>query len=260
MIEITNLRKSYGQLDVLKGIDTQFMNPGIYAVLGPNGSGKTTLMKSILGLVLPQEGKISFDGKNIGDDNSYRSRVGYLPQIARFPENLTIRELLDLVKDLGGKNDVDLELAELFGLSEHMHKKLRNLSGGTRQKVNLVQAFMADCPVYLLDEPTAGLDPLSLIFLKDLLRRKKEEGKIILVTTHIMSFVQEMADEIRFLLEGLIYYEGSTKSLLKRYGTTNLELAVAKLVGRDEPISTNGKSSAKAIEPVFMQRFKQTSC
>jgi Cu-processing system ATP-binding protein len=256
MIKITNLRKSYGQLDVLKGIDTSFNHPGIYAVLGPNGSGKTTLMKSILGLVLPQEGTISFAGKDVRDDYNYRSLIGYLPQIARFPENLTVRELLNMIKDLGGKGDSGAELITLFGLTEHINKKLRNLSGGTRQKVNLVQAFMADSPVYLLDEPTAGLDPLSLIFLKDLLRRKKEEGKIILVTTHIMSFVQEMADEIRFLLEGTIYYEGSTKSLLQRYGTTDLELAVAKLVRGDEPIITNGKSNMEVHVPVFTQDFK----
>lgn len=230
MIEIKNLNKSYQQNLVVKNISITLEKGKIISILGPNGSGKTTLIKSILGLVIPQAGDIIFMGKSILGEWNYRKQISYLPQIARFPENLKIKELITLTKDIRQQKANDNYLIELFGLEKELNKSLRNLSGGTRQKVNMVLAFMFDSPVIILDEPTVGLDPVAITRFKDLLDKEKRKGKLILFTTHIMSLVEEIADEIIFLLEGKIYFNGSAAELKQLNGFSNLEKAITNLI------------------------------
>lgn len=230
MISIVHLRKSFGKNPVLRGIDLTFDQPGITAVLGPNGSGKTTLIKSILGMVLPDEGTIKVQGENIKGRWLYRNQIAYLPQIARFPENLTVSELIRMVKDLNTGNAHDDSLISLFELDQFLDKRLSNLSGGTRQKVNLVLTFMYDCPIIILDEPTAGLDPISIVKLKELIQNQRLMGKTILITTHVMHLVEELADEVVFLLEGQIHFRGSLKKLEEMTEEANVERAIANLL------------------------------
>ena len=250
MIQIANLQKSFGKNQVLQGLDLLFDQPGITAILGPNGSGKTTLIKCLLGMVIPSAGEILVNGQSVKHQWAYRDKIDYLPQIARFPDNLTVRELLKMIKDLRARTADDLHLIELFELEPFLDKKLANLSGGTRQKVNIVLAFMYDSPILILDEPTVGLDPVAMIKLKELLLSEKAKGKIILFTTHIMSFVEEMADDVLFLLEGKIHFKGSLKGIKKEYGETSLERAIAKILNQKKfKFSSNGhsKSSAKLV-------------
>lgn len=242
MINIQHLHKAFGKNQVLKGIDLTFDKPGITAVLGPNGSGKTTLIKSILGMVIPNQGDITVMGENIKGKWAYRDQIDYLPQIARFPENLKVSELLRMVKDLRSRDANDKKLIEFFELEPFLDQRLGNLSGGTRQKVNIVQAFMYDSPMMILDEPTAGLDPVAMIRLKELINNERAKGKTILITTHIMSFVEEMADEIVFLLEGHIHFRGSLQSLKNQYQESNLERAIAKMLEGKTNSSSNGVS------------------
>ncbi len=230
MIEISNLYKRFGKVQVLEGISLEINGGGIFAILGPNGSGKTTLIKSILGMVIPQSGTIKINNKPIANQWEYRKNINYLPQIAQFPENLKVEELIGMIKNLRGQEANDKELINLFGLMPFMDKKLGNLSGGTKQKVNLVLTFMFDCPLLILDEPTTGLDPVSLIHLKELINKEKEAGKTILITTHIMDFVETMADEIVFLLEGNIYFKGTVAELKKKSTQNDLEHAIATIL------------------------------
>jgi Cu-processing system ATP-binding protein len=234
MISIHHLHKSFGKNHVLKGVDLVFDKPGITAVLGPNGSGKTTLIKSILGMVIPGEGTIAVAGKNIRGQWQYRQQIAYLPQIARFPDNLTVKELLNMIKDLRGNSADDQQLIDLFELEPFLGTRLGNLSGGTRQKANLVLTFMYACPVIILDEPTAGLDPISMVRLKDLIETQRAAGKTILVTTHVMSLVEELADEVVYLLEGQIHFRGSLNILKETYGETSVERAIASLLERQK--------------------------
>ena len=233
MIEIRNLHKHFGKVEVLDNIDLSIDAEGIFAILGPNGSGKTTLIKSILGMVIPQSGEIEVNGSSVLGQWSYRDGVSYLPQIAQFPDNLKVSELIKMIKNLRPGAASDQELIELFGLLPFMGKKLGNLSGGTKQKVNLVLAFMFDSPILILDEPTTGLDPVSLIHLKELIRKEKDAGKTILITTHIMDFVDSMADEIVFLLEGNIYFKGTVEELKKRSAENDLEQAIANILSEE---------------------------
>jgi|TARA_R100000479_G_scaffold51000_3_gene24018 Cu-processing system ATP-binding protein len=231
MIEINNLHKKFGKNEVLKGIDLTINNGGIFAVLGPNGSGKTTLIKSILGMVVPNSGTIKLNGNSIKKSWEYRNDIDYLPQIANFPGNLTVKELIKMIKDLrSSKVADDVRLIELFKLQPFLDKKLSNLSGGTKQKVNLVLTFMFDSPLVILDEPTTGLDPISHIRLKELITAEKEKGKTILITSHIMSFVEEIADEIVFLLEGKIYFRGSIPELKTKTEQPDFEHAIASML------------------------------
>lgn len=230
MVTIENLHKKYGKNEVLKGLNLTINGGGIIAVLGPNGSGKTTLIKSILGMVIPQQGSISINGTSIKSNWQYRKEIDYLPQIANFPGNLTVKELIKMIKDLRNKPANDQELIAYFKLEDFLDKKLINLSGGTKQKVNLVLTFMFDSPLVILDEPTSGLDPISLIRLKEWILKEKAKGKTILITSHIMSFVEEIAEDVIFILEGKIYFNGSVSELKTQTGQTNFEHAIATIL------------------------------
>jgi Cu-processing system ATP-binding protein len=230
MISIEKLQKSFGKNKVLKGIDLNISQKGIFAILGPNGSGKTTLIKALLGMVIPNSGSIKVNDVSIKDDCAYRDQIDYLPQIANFPGNLTVVELIAMIKDIRNRPSTDLILIEKFQLEPFLKKKLNSLSGGTKQKVNLVLSLMFDSPIIILDEPTTGLDPIALITLKELIYKERAKGKIILITSHIMGFVEEVSDEIVFLLEGKVYFRGSIKFLKEETQETSFERAIAKLL------------------------------
>ncbi|TDS12835.1 Cu-processing system ATP-binding protein [Maribacter caenipelagi] len=229
MIKIENLHKKFGKNVVLSGLDLEIKNGGIFAILGPNGSGKTTLIKSILGMVVPNSGQIYLNGATIKNGWKYRKQIDYLPQIANFPGNLKVKELIRMIKDLRQMPSNEEELITQFKLEPFLDKKLSTLSGGTKQKVNIVLSFMFESPLLILDEPTTGLDPAALINLKKLIMQEKEKGKTILITSHIMQFVAEIADEIVYLLEGKIYFKGSIEELMTKTQQTDLEHAIAAI-------------------------------
>lgn len=230
MVSIQNLHKKFGKNQVLSGLDLEIGQGGIFAVLGPNGSGKTTLIKCLLGMVIPNKGTISVLGENVKNGSAYRHKIDYLPQIANFPSNLKVKELIKMIKDLRGNTTLDQELINLFKLEPFLDKKLGNLSGGTKQKVNLVLTFMFNSPLVILDEPTSGLDPISLLRLKKLIQAEKDKGKTILITSHIMSFVEEISDEIVFLLEGKIYFKGTIGELKTKTNQPDFEHAIASIL------------------------------
>lgn len=234
MVEITDLYKKFGKNKVLNGVNLNIDKGGIFAVLGPNGSGKTTIIKSILSMVIPDSGTIKVFDTTIKNNSDYRHKIDYLPQIANFPSNLKVNELIRMIKDLRGATDEDQNLIEKFKLEPFLNKKLGTLSGGTKQKVNIVLTFMFNSPIIILDEPTTGLDPISLIRLKELIQVEKAKGKTILITSHIMSFVEEVADEIVFILEGKIYFRGSISDLKTKTNQQDFEYAIANILTEND--------------------------
>lgn len=230
MIRVENLHKSYRSNHVLNEINFEMKQPGVIAVLGPNGSGKTTLLKCILGMVLPDKGNIYFRDQSIKNQHLYRSEISYLSQIARFPENLTARELIQLMKEIKPGETREQIFIDFFNLEKEIDKKMGSLSGGTRQKVNITLALMHDDPVIILDEPSTGLDPLALKELKNFILTERAKGKLVIITTHILSLAEELSDDVLFLLEGQIYFNGSLTDLLASEDKNNLENAIAHIL------------------------------
>ena len=235
MIEISKLTKRFGDHEVLRGVDLTVERGRVMGIVGPNGAGKTTLIKTLLGLCQPTSGDILLDGRSIvGKEASYRAHIGYMPQIARFPENLTALELFEMVRDLRGTQGVlDAALLRGFALESQLDKPLRVLSGGTRQKVNACLALLFQPSLLVLDEPTAGLDPLSSAMLKDRILELQSEGVTVLVASHIMSELEELCDDVAFLLDGVTRYAGPIGDLTSMTHQANLERAIAALMIRE---------------------------
>lgn len=234
MIRIENLNKKFRKLQVLSSIDAVFDKGQVVALIGPNGSGKTTLIKSILGLVKPDEGKIYFRNVPVVANIEYRNHIGYMPQIGRYPENMKIGQLFRMVKNIrGAQAKLDEELYYKFGLDRISEKTMRSLSGGTRQKVSAALAFLFDPQVLILDEPTAGLDPLSSEILREKIVREKKKGKLFLITSHILSDLEEFSTDVVYLQEGRIVFYKTLSELQDITGETRLTRAIALFMKRE---------------------------
>ena len=229
-IEVRGLTKWFGRKQVLREVELSVAPGRIAAIVGPNAAGKTTLLKCLLGMVRPAEASVlRLDGIPMNGDPGYRSRIGYMPQAARFPEQLTGRELLDFLVDLRGlPAERDEELLASFGLERFLDKPIRTLSGGTRQKLNAVAAFLFRPALLILDEPTAGLDPVAAGILKEKVLRAASRGASVLLTSHVMSEIEELAQDLVFLVEGRVVFAGTVAELLERSGEARLERAIAR--------------------------------
>ena len=230
MIDVSGLSKTFGKNHVLKNISVAIKGPGIIALLGPNGSGKTTFLKCFLGMVIPDKGEVLFQGESILKKYVYRRNISYLSQISRFPENLSVRELITLMQELKPGTTRESRFIQMFNLEKELDKKMGNLSGGTRQKVNILLALMHDDPLLILDEPSTGLDPLSLRELKKFVLEERDRGKLIIITTHILSLAEQLAEDILFLLDGKIFFKGSLQVLLDSQQENSLENAIAHIL------------------------------
>ncbi len=231
MIIANNVTKTFGKLEALDNVSVNCLRGQTIALIGPNGSGKTTLIKSILGMVVPDSGFITFDQDNILHTWNYRERIGYMPQIGRYPENMSIAQVFSMMRDIR-KNvtTTDEELIAAFGLAELMQKKMRTLSGGTRQKVSASLAFLFNPDVLILDEPTAGLDPVASEILKQKIIKEKQKGKLILITSHVLSELDDVVSEIIYMQEGELQFHKSLQQLQEDTGETKLAKAIAHIM------------------------------
>lgn len=230
MIKFNNISKKFGQNQVLTDVNINLEPSSLNSFLGPNGSGKTTLIKIFLGLVKPDTGNITDMDDNILENYIYKENIGYMTQIANYPDNLTASDLMSLVIAIRSRKPVMKdELISLFKLEDSLKKPLKHLSGGTKQKVNAVIALMFDCPILVLDEPTVGLDPQSSRILKDLLIKERSLGKTILLTSHILQDVEELSDKLNVLIDGKIVYSGNKNELISQTGSHTLEDSIIKI-------------------------------
>ncbi len=232
MIRIENLRKRFKKLQALDDISAFFNKGQVVSLIGPNGSGKTTLIKSILGMVKPDSGKIYVDGKLIKDDPSYRGRIGYMPQIGRYPDNMKVGHLFRMMKDIRKvpEEELDTDLLVKFNLVSIFEKPMRTLSGGTRQKVSAALAFYFNPVVLVLDEPTAGLDPVSSEILKEKIMQEKKKNKLILITSHILSDLDELTTDVMYLQDGRLIFMKDIGSLREETGEEKLGKAIARVM------------------------------
>lgn len=232
MIIASNVSKRFGKLTALKDINATCNKGQSISLIGPNGSGKTTFIKCLLGMVVPDSGFITFNQQNISLDWKYREHIGYMPQIGRYPDNMSIAQILEMMKDIRKKKaaKLDEELIEEFELNKIMDKRMRTLSGGTRQKVSAALAFLFNPDVLILDEPTAGLDPLASEILKDKIRKVKKEGKLILITSHILSDLDDIISEIIYMQDGQLVFHKTWELLKKDTGEEKLSRAIANVM------------------------------
>jgi Cu-processing system ATP-binding protein len=231
MIEARGITKTYGRLRVLQGLDLDIERGQVTAIIGPNASGKTTFNKIVLGLVRPDAGEIRIDGRLINGTSAYRADIGYMPQAARYPENLCANDVLMMLADIrGASGERDEELIETFSLGPVLRTPIRVLSGGMRQRVNAALAFLFRPSLLILDEPTAGLDPISSSSLKDKILRDRDAGRTFILTSHVLSELEELADRITFLLDGVAHFSGTQDELMTRTGEPTLERAIASLM------------------------------
>jgi Cu-processing system ATP-binding protein len=227
------VQKSFGPVEVLANVELMLAPGRITAVLGPNGSGKTTLNKILLGLVRPDAGRVELDGVDVTGTDAYRARLGYMPQSPRFPENLSARDVLGLVRSLRPAVPVDLDEAiERFALSAYLDRPLGVCSGGQRQRVNAAVALLFAPDVLILDEPTAGLDPVASASLKDRIAAERRMGRAILITSHVLSELEDLTDDVVLLLDGRVHYTGTLTALRELTGAVTLERGVAELLRR----------------------------
>jgi Cu-processing system ATP-binding protein len=235
MIRIQNIQKQFKKLVALNDITVEFASGQVVALIGPNGSGKTTLIKTILGLVRPDSGKIFFDNREINHEVDYRKNIGYMPQIGRYPDNMKIGQLFRMIKNLrNDENKIDEELFYQFKLDTILDKSMRSLSGGTRQKVSAALAFLFDPQILILDEPTAGLDPLSSEILKAKIAGEKSKGKLILITSHILSDLEDLTTDVMYLQEGKLMFFKGLEELQSETGEQRLAKAIAQLMKRHQ--------------------------
>lgn len=230
-ISARGVSKRFGRLEVLRQVDLEIPAGRITGLVGPNAAGKSTFIKSVLGLVRPDAGELEVLGQPVNGDERYRSRIGYMPQAAHFPENLSGAEVLAMIRDLRGAGAAsDTALLDGFDLGSQLDKPIRTLSGGTRQKLSAALAFLFRPDLLILDEPTAGLDPIASGIFKEQLTTVRERGASILLASHTLSELEALADDIVFLLDGRIRFHGPVAQLMERTGFANLERAVAALM------------------------------
>ncbi|MBL7742679.1 MAG: ABC transporter ATP-binding protein [Chitinophagaceae bacterium] len=246
MIRIENLSKRFKKLQALDDINAFFSTGQVVSLIGPNGSGKTTLIKSILGMVKADSGIIYVDGKKINGDPSYRGRIGYMPQIGRYPDNMRVGQLFRMLKNIRKVPDaaLDTDLLVKFNLASIFDKPMRTLSGGTRQKVSAALAFYFNPEILILDEPTAGLDPLSSEILKEKIMQEKRKNKLILITSHILSDLDELTTHVMYLQEGKMIFLKDIETLRKETGQEKLGKAIAHVM-------KGGKKEALWIDEVL---------
>ncbi|WP_234109229.1 ABC transporter ATP-binding protein [Chryseobacterium sp. R2A-55] len=232
MITIQALTKKFGKFTAVKDVTLDLQDGHSIALIGPNGCGKTTMIKCILGLNVVEEGDILVNEKSVKDHYLYRKDIGYMPQIGRYPENMTIGHTIQMIKDTRklAEEHLDNELLEAFELEKIFDKKMGNLSGGTTQKVSAVLAFMFDPKIIILDEPTAGLDPLASEILKKKIIKEKNRGKLILITSHLLSELDEIVSEVIFMNEGKVLVHQSVEDLLKQTNSGKISESIVSIL------------------------------
>lgn len=224
VLTIKDLHKSFNigfipkKREILKGISLSVEQGEIFGYLGPNGAGKTTTIKCILGLILPQKGKIEIFG-NPHLALKAKEKIGFLPENPYFYDHLTASEFLDFysqlyVLDKNKKEKKIKNLLQLVGLEQSADLQLRKFSRGMMQRIGLAQALLNDPSLVFLDEPLGGLDPVGRKEIRDIIARLKEEGKTVFLCSHILQDIEMICDRVAIIVNGKIINQGALQDLI----------------------------------------------
>ena len=246
MIELVGLKKFFGELKAVNGIDLVVPKGEFFAVLGPNAAGKTTTIKMIAGLMKPSEGQIRVAGFDVqGNPLEARSRLAYVPDFPFLYDKLTPWEFIVFTGEIFQMERADIDrlgkaLVERFHLQEFVNKPIEGLSHGTKQRVAIVSALLHDPEVFVIDEPMVGLDPQHARIVKDVLKERAEDGMTVFLSTHQLSVAEEMADRIGIIHQGQLIAVGNRDELRQLSGVDGaLESAFLTLTS-EEPSGESG--------------------
>jgi ABC-2 type transport system ATP-binding protein len=277
VVETRNLTKVYRdfwgrqKVRALKALDLTIFRGEIFGLLGPNGSGKTTTMKLLLGLLFPTEGQALVFGKD-ATDVSKNERIGYLPEETYLYRFLTGEETLDFFGRLFNlpaaiRRQRTAELLELVGLTAARKRQVREYSKGMARRLGLAQALINDPELILLDEPTTGLDPIGTRAMKDLILRLRDQGKTIIMCSHLLADVQDVCDRIGILYQGELKELGRVDALLKMRDITEIRFSGGDGALVDEVKAAierrNGKvhfigNPTTTLEELFLQIIRES--
>ena len=227
IFELQDIKKSYRKKQVLTGVSLK-LEKGCYLLLGPNGAGKSTLMNIMVGLLKPTAGNILIDGRNVKElGDSYLERIGFAPQYPRFYPNYTVYEFLEymsLLRDKSNKNRAEeiQSVIERVNLADKTNAKIRTLSGGMRQRLGIAQALLGRPELVILDEPSAGLDPLEHKRFKNIVENISKE-MIVFMATHMVSDIQDLNSQIMILKDGKISVNESIQNILAQEQYSSVE-------------------------------------
>ncbi len=240
MIEVTGLAKAFGEVRAVDGVDFTVPNGGITGLLGPNGAGKTTTLRILATLLRPDAGSASIDGHDIvSEPLAVRRRVGAVPDAKGLYPRLTARENVRYYGRLHGLEGAELEqaidrLVDMLGMEDIAERRTEGFSTGQRVKVAIARALIHDPPNVLLDEPTSGLDIMSTRAMREAIRRLRDAGKCVLLSTHIMQEVSALCDRVVVIAEGRVVADGAPDQLREHTGKDNLEDVFVELIGSGE--------------------------
>ncbi|AUA19661.1 ATP-binding cassette domain-containing protein [Streptococcus suis] len=217
-LSVKHICKSYKKRAILEKLSFEFTSGKIYGIVGPNGSGKTVLLKCLAGLESVNEGQIELNGKILGVDFSFLPSVGVIIETPGFLEGYSgydnLKQLA-LIKNKIGKKEIKKSLQEV-GLNPDSTQKVKHYSLGMKQKLALAQAFMEDPDILLLDEPMNGLDKRSVLTIREKLRKLKEEGKLIILASHIEQDIEYLCDQVLYLgQDDGVHFEGNSENMGK---------------------------------------------
>ncbi len=223
MLNITNLKKNFGDKEVLKGLNLSVPEKSIFGFIGKNGAGKTTTMKMVLGLLKPDEGQISVAGEKVVYGQTATNRhIGYLPDVPEYYSFMTPMEYLRFCGEITGMkkselNDRSEELLDLVGLGEEKHR-IKGFSRGMKQRLGIAQALLNGPKLLICDEPTSALDPVGRKEILDILLAVREQTTV-LFSTHILSDVERICTDVAFLNEGKVHMQGKLADIKAGYRT-----------------------------------------
>lgn len=252
MIKVKNLRKEYDGIVAVNNISFEVKKGEIFALLGPNGAGKTTTIKAILGLI-NYDGEIHIDEKD-AKNKDVKKFIGYLPETVSFYDNLTALQTLQFFAELKGADKHKcMKLLEEFGLKDSANRKVGEFSKGMKQRLALAQCLLGNPKLLILDEPTSGLDALGAYEIRNKIKEMNEKGVTILLCSHILSEVQELADRVAIMNKGEIIAMDTVKNLGKMLDIQpKLKIEVEKitdsLIGKIKEIVKEVKVEGNLIE------------
>ncbi len=227
ILEVREIKKTFGEVRAVDGVSFRVKRGAITGLLGRNGAGKTTTLRMITGIFLPDSGVIEWTGG--GNGSAFRDRVGYLPEERGLYKQMKLIELLLFLAEIKGRRPAEVrskidQWLERFELADKRNAKVEELSKGNQQKVQLIGTLLHDPDLIILDEPQSGLDPVNMVVVRNLLRDLRQEGRTILLSTHMMAEAERMADEIVLIHQGRVVLDGSLDDVRSSHGKNTLHI------------------------------------